>query len=312
MPFTKEELQNFKKIARNEHLTDEELFPLPQEFSQKHRPMEERVKNLKEEMLSKYSEFIHTWIWFEKVFPLIITNPPQLNSSELQNIKNTLGEKANQALTIVGKADPRKTPRELIEELDRLSWNNQLMLSVCAALKQRGEKISWQEFKGLSFECTESSQVSSEDQSGMIEIYMRNYAHNPELRDKLINDFKEVLAGNRTRIYMMKKDGIVIGFIRFDDLPDGSAHGASFNVSPEFAHSSVGNIVLQEALNKEAASKIIRGECPAMDRIGAKYIEDGSVATDFIKDFYGTPILTIIRNDAQIPNQFVSKKNVSK
>ncbi|MBU4375142.1 hypothetical protein KKH38_01405 [Patescibacteria group bacterium] len=123
----------------------------------------------------------------------------------------------------------------------------------------------------------------------MINIYSKQYAHKPKLREKLIQGFIDKLntAGDKTAIYSFKKGGHVLAFDRFDDLGKGKKYFGSFNVLPALTDSAIGSALLRASLDKEAEqSAEIEADCEPEKLISSYYIEKaGFVVKKIIPDY---------------------------
>jgi hypothetical protein len=71
---------------------------------------------------------------------------------------------------------------------------------------------------------------------------------------------------------------------------------------------TLGDSMIEQSVNTEARGNEILADCHATNRIGARYIESGFIATGFIPDHYGVPAFSIIRNDKEIPDLFKTKQ----
>jgi predicted GNAT family N-acyltransferase len=139
------------------------------------------------------------------------------------------------------------------------------------------------EIEGVEFSSLNGWEIPKENQEEMRRIYAANYTskdYPSSFRDTLLRDFDKALEKDSSVFYIVKKDGVVIAFNRFDHLKNGSTHFGSFNVDPRFASSHIGDALFQTSMNEEhkRASRIV-AECDSRKPISAYYIDQGFVAT---------------------------------
>jgi len=132
----------------------------------------------------------------------------------------------------------------------------------------------------------------------MLDIYARNYAHNPALRDELIAGLWEKLKTGQesTRFYLYEKNGQVIAFNRFDDEGAGRKHFGSCNVAAGAKDSTIGDALYRQSIREEGpgflVEAIVKPFSPAMhlyvdkDQFVAEEIEDDK-AISFVIRRYG-------------------------
>jgi hypothetical protein len=70
---------------------------------------------------------------------------------------------------------------------------------------------------------------------------------------------------------------------------------------------TLGEAMIEQSLNSEAENYEILAESNAINRIGARYIESGFIATGFTENYHGIPVFSIIRNDSKILKLFKTK-----
>lgn len=200
-----------------------------------------------------------------------------------------------------------KSPEEILAMLDTVKADAELFKSVFIIEKKRGGIIALENIREAQFENKKSYELNDEEKRSMRALYAKNYATTQELQKKLLDSFEDALANPKSSFYLFKFKGTIKGFDRFDDIGDNKKYFGSFNIDESMQGATLGESMIEQSLNYEAKDYEILAESNAVNRIGARYIESGFIATDFIENYYGIPIFSIIRNDAEIPHKFKTK-----
>lgn len=170
----------------------------------------------------------------------------------------------------------------------------------------------------LSDEEIKEYETIVKDTEEMRKIYSDNYSYNPDLKGNLIQDFDkfigvpsekykfEGLSSRLSELYILKYKDKVISFNRFDIKLGNKYYFKFFNVDKNVQGSGIGQLMCKETLNKKAEKSAIEADCIASKPISSFYIENGFIAKR-MSDIYGEQILSIIRDDREIPKEFKTK-----
>lgn len=154
---------------------------------------------------------------------------------------------------------------------------------------EKGKEFNFKELNKLNFERKYSTEidVDSEEAKQMREIYIQNYkdAKYPEsFIKKLIESFNKLLEGGfDTKFCILKREGKVVGFNRFDQyytkrLGQGShAYFGSFNLKSDYMGLKLGEALMEESFLYEGWPTVF-ADCDPRSPITKKYIEYGFVA----------------------------------
>ena len=115
-----------------------------------------------------------------------------------------------------------------------------------------------------------------------------------------MESFEESLKNSQTYYDILRYQGKVVAFLRFDYL-DAEAgkfkkHFAAFNVDKNFTQAKLGEAMLKQALEREKTNSVIVAECDPQAPITQKYFALGFKK---IKEFTlaGVPSLQIELQD---------------
>ncbi|HBR80596.1 MAG: hypothetical protein UW63_C0065G0003 [Candidatus Uhrbacteria bacterium GW2011_GWF2_44_350] len=157
----------------------------------------------------------------------------------------------------------------------------------------KGEKtIDLQKVRGLNLESRGSAEISSEDQKDILKIFAANWREQkPDSAEFLIQELKDKLAGGDSdgKFYLLKKDGELVAFVRFDKTDDldgrPAAYGKSFNIKKGLRDSALGEAIMINAIGTEAANKTIVIDVFPELRAGTSYVENFGFVIVGTKEF---------------------------
>jgi hypothetical protein len=200
--------------------------------------------------------------------------------------------------------------------LSRIDAEAVLFVSVAQQLKSCGESLD--ALKAVSFEACEGTSLAPKDVECMTSIYQSNYSgERSALGAQLSKRFLEKTKNKQATFYTLRNKEDVVAFLtveptqktttfheRFPSRSEApQVYLGSFNTDPSYQGASIGDVMFKKVLDKESKGKVVLADCPATRPIGAKYIEDGFIATAHY-DFAGNPSFEIARDDTL---SFVSK-----
>jgi len=153
------------------------------------------------------------------------------------------------------------------------------------AFKGAASKVDFEKIRGVRLDQRSPSSFSDEERGEMLDVFDENWADQDQVaaesfRGDLERGFDS--KNENTHFYLTKKDGKIIGFIRFDernDLEPGAYYAGSFNVRPEYRGSAVGDAMMDKTLEHEAKEHVLYAHVVADAAVGARYVENGLVVT---------------------------------
>jgi GNAT superfamily N-acetyltransferase len=200
---------------------------------------------------------------------------------------------------------------DFLKRLENVKTETMLFLSAFKTLKRGGLDVDLTAIKDVQFYSTSGKDLSPDDIERMKEMYAKNYAYSPEIRDDLIAGFENAAKSENTEFYLVRYKGEIISFIRFDDEGGGRLHAGSLNVKPEFRGSAIGEVVMEKTLDMKAKESILEADCAALLDVGAHYIEIGFVANKYYQ-YKGEPSFIIERNDRiMYRSRLMSKEEIA-
>jgi hypothetical protein len=220
--------------------------------------------------------------------------------------------------------DSKKSTPELLKKLDAIKTDNELLLSTVKALREGGEMTSLTEIASVSPIEVTGTEITPELQKAMTDLYEKNYplqknkngpGYSKEFQDALTEGLRKSFNNPHTRFQLVMKDGVLIAFLRFEDLStneDGKKvkYFGSFNVDPVLHGSRLGDIFLSEVLAREKEDSIIHAYADPVVPISRRYIEkDGFIGVG-IERIADRDLLDIVFNADQ-NSKLRTKKAVS-
>jgi len=179
------------------------------------------------------------------------------------------------------KAEKNTGAGEIIKDLERVQIENELFLSTFKVLKKRGGIVNFDEIKNTSFEIIDAERLTAEEAKVMIEIYKMNAEkqYDSQYTNKLLLKFEEATKNPKSKFYIFKYKNKIQGFVRFDKLDKNRQFAASFNIAIEAQNSRLGEMIIDQAIKKEAENSVLEANCVPDIPNSAKYIESGFVGT---------------------------------
>lgn len=268
-------------------------------------------EDVAKKIFSKYAELIDLTEGVTEYVQQFQKNKNE-NESNTDNRDQKIIQDVSEKLIVRAKdilvASMNKSPEEILILLDSIKADAELFKSTIVIEKKNGGTVSLENLRDAQFEKREAGELKESEKQTMRELYSKNYASEPVLQKKLLDSFELSLKNSSTSFYLFTFKDEIKGFDRFDDLGDGKKYFGSFNIDVSMQGATLGESMIEQSVNIEAAkNEVISADCNAVNRIGARYIENGFIATEFTANYYGIPVFSIIRNDTEIPKLFKTK-----
>jgi len=237
-------------------------------------------------------------------------------SIEFEALEENLLSRAKQLLTDASE----KNPDKLFASLRKYNKDVVLFTTMFRTIFKGQEEVNFSELRGLEFGSVLPQDVSAEDQKEMYEIFDENWSDQDAIAAKKFRgDLQRGLDphNKNTHFYVLKKDGNVSAFIRFDhrdDLEPGAYYAGSLNISPELRSSAIGRVFMENTLDKEAEKHTLYAHVVPDAEVGTRYVEDGLVITgvdEVTVDNLKTVELAIRKDERKNPSYRARQEGVT-
>lgn len=145
---------------------------------------------------------------------------------------------------------------------DKLQKNKKDLILFAAVFKNafaKGQEIDFSQIKGLDLSIMDSGELSDQDKKQMRDIFKGNRTGvSPEFAEqRLKGEFDPVMSESGHKFYMLKKDGQIISFARFDELENGNLYTGFINTAPDIKGMNIGSAFLETVFQREGQKKAI-------------------------------------------------------
>jgi len=228
-----------------------------------------------------------------------LDNPDQLAN----RVANSLLQRGENILQRVSGHDAGY--KQIRNEISDLSSSTIVFLHGIKELKKLDQPLHPDLLEKTQLNRTTADDVSDADFEQMQEIYRRNYPAEEcgkEAQEALINKLAHIQQSDQGEFYTFSYEDEVRGFLGLE--ADGSVDGvavkqaAAFNIDPEFQNYAVGHMMIENALETEAASSILIANSNPGSTLTAHYLEKGFVGTD-VSVQSGSAMLDIAWDEGQ-------------
>ncbi len=188
-----------------------------------------------------------------------------------------------------------KTLVELVMELDKVKEDIILFAAIFKTFASKEKQIDLENIRGLDLSSVDSSQLTEQERQELRAIFMGNRMEiSPEFAEhRAREEFDPVMTESGHKFYMLKKDGAVVSFARFDELSNGNLYTGFINTATDVRGMKIGEAFLQEVLKKEASGRAVelkvRTENPATklyQRLGFEIVGDTFTDPNTGKEYY--------------------------
>jgi ribosomal protein S18 acetylase RimI-like enzyme len=207
----------------------------------------------------------------------------------LQRGKKLLQTAATDLKRATTKEDRRFALATLRGELDHMRADILLFAATFKVAADHGS-IRLEDVRSTELVTEQSNKIKDFEKKDMLRIYEENRpGYSPELLKETMREFESALATSGKKFYILKNNGVIVAFIRFDELANQDLYAGSLNVRPEARGSAIGSAMLIETLSKEGAMRDIKAVAYSRNPMLKHYIEDfGFAIVREIPDYHGT------------------------
>lgn len=169
---------------------------------------------------------------------------------------------------------------DITKKLERFTADTVLFASMFK-VTQKGQVVKFEDIKGVHLESTQGNEITEEDKQTVIRVLTDNWSiQKPEALEDILMGIHDAFSNPASRFFILRRGGKIEAFIRFDEQNDGSLHGASLNVSPDFRGSGLGEAMMHNAIDFMAKDHVIRARVLPEIPVGMKYVDElGHVIT---------------------------------
>jgi hypothetical protein len=222
------------------------------------------------------------------------------NNEEILKIKEAILKKGKDLLVHFSdmiSEGKEISAEETIDHLQKIEAEATTFFLAFKTLKDEKQLPALENIKGISFSEKNATELSAKEKETIEKMYEENYKNNPEFLKTLINLFEERVARPDTRFYTLEYGDKLRASIGFTPVEGKNAiYLHSVNVENALHGISIGNTMMEKAIDNEAGRAVIEADCAAYEKIGAKYIETGFVGTSQYS-YEGFPAMSIVRDE---------------
>jgi ribosomal protein S18 acetylase RimI-like enzyme len=140
----------------------------------------------------------------------------------------------------------------------------------------RHERIPLEEIRGTEIAMKNARELTTEERREMMAFFEENRrgVYPEDLFERVARDFRENKLQSG-RFYLLRHEGKLAGFVRYEDLPNGKVRATSLN-APPFSHGfGLGPALFAATLTREGAKRPVVGEVYAENPAFALYEQMG-------------------------------------
>lgn len=184
------------------------------------------------------------------------------------------------------------SPKVVAEKMARHETDMVVFAGIFRAAFKGATEVNLEEIRGLKLESQTPSEILPTDKTAMMDIFTENWREQkPESAEFLARQLKDKLAEQTadSKFYLLKKDGKLIAFVCFDAIDDidgrSALYGKSFNIKKDLRGSAIGEAIMKNTVDAEAAEKTIIIDVFPELIAGTKYVEDFGFTLVGVKEF---------------------------
>lgn len=198
---------------------------------------------------------------------------------------------------------------QVLAELNEIKKSAEFFKSVLKSAAESGKPLDLEHIRGVDIPIVNPKSIIESDRTKMLAIIERNYAKKPVAKQIVLEGIRSGFSNPETRFYLLRQDGEVIGFDRFEESAKEIYFG-SVNLASGYTKSAVGDAMLRKSLDQEARKgKPITAHADPTTSICSAYIEKyGFVVEKIELDYHGMPLFQISRID-QANSQYTFKNS---
>jgi len=174
---------------------------------------------------------------------------PLITEEILKRAGTLLAAYANGDARVKGKS----ALGNLVQNLEKIDGDMQLFASIFKVIYKGHDKVDFAEVNGLDFESSDTSELDPVEVGEMRRIFGENRARYGKdfVETRLQTEFDPVMKESGHHMYLLKKDGVLLSFVRFDRLPNGNMYAGFLNTRSDMQGNAIGSAFFDETLHRE-------------------------------------------------------------
>ncbi|MFA7314644.1 MAG: hypothetical protein WC025_01785 [Candidatus Magasanikbacteria bacterium] len=166
---------------------------------------------------------------------------------------------------------------DLKEIIERITNEVTVFLAIFKTFYHSEKGLHFEDIQGLDFESKHES-PNEEEIHQMESIIAKNYGKT-KLLEGVLKGFNEALSGVNNIFYLLKHNGKVISFDRFEQRvneagnPSGEVEFASFNTDPAYQKSAIGTAMMEQTLEMNARENAVVADTDPLSSVCINYVE---------------------------------------
>ncbi len=168
------------------------------------------------------------------------------------------------------------------ENFTRMQTRKTIFLHSFKALFQNKVPFTIEDMVSSSFDIVQGGTLTGDEISSMVAIYSHNQKESVA-HDSLLENFLKITKDPTTKFAIFKWEGKIQSFVAFTDNI-GYTYMSGFNVDPDARGFKIGEMMIDQVIEKEAQENTLTANCDSTLPISAKYLETGWVGTNYWED----------------------------
>lgn len=221
---------------------------------------------------------------------------PQTNPFD-EDIKiSATKEMAARAYQLLDRLTKVSDEKEVLALMRRVDQDIVVFATMFKSVFKDKQDIDFSDVQGLEVASTPVTMLSDEDKKAMVDIASANWSSRGAAGEGVLTEFQENLSSGDSTYHILRKDGVIVSFMRFDTVKDnegevipGRKYAGSFNVDPNYRGSAIGEAMLVNVLEDEAKRNILEATVFPDIIVGTDYVEKrGFVLTNTLPNYDGS------------------------
>jgi hypothetical protein len=179
---------------------------------------------------------------------------------------------------------PHQSGDDLEENLQTVATDQLALATAFRVFKKDYPNFRLADVQRITQETLAGPAITADDQQEMAQILTKNWQELPDVAPTVVANFKQALTNPQSQFHFLKYKDKLLGFMRFDKLPNDDLEWGSFNIRPALRRSGLGES-LMVILNEKAKTNRIHANAHPRQEIASRYIgaDFGFVADTMIR-----------------------------
>lgn len=208
---------------------------------------------------------------------------------QVNDVVRSLLHRGNELLRAWAESAVQTTSQDMLQELEHIKTEILLFASTFKVVSEQ-QKLDLAEVARTSLEIKDSASLTEDEKRDMDRIFSDNRkGYSPALFKETREDFQAALHASGKEFQILRVEGIIVAYIRFDQLENGNLYAGSLNVRPEVKGSAIGSAMLRATLDKKAEERNIEAVVYSKNPMLKHYTSDfGFQIAGELPDYHGT------------------------